>query len=209
MIDYSGKAMRLALAVGCASLAATAGHLDAGQYLSGFYVSTDAGLNLTSTLHAPTVSISSHPGVRGDVLAGDAWALGKEWSFAAELETGLLYNSLSTATSRGHSVAVGGSLADVPLLAHAVLRWQFHPRWIAYAGAGAGGAFSSLHMTSGATNYGLNGIQANVAWQTMAGVRYQFGPNEIGFGFEHFSFNRSGLQSIGNNTILASYTFCF
>ncbi|MGH8024313.1 MAG: acyloxyacyl hydrolase [Limisphaerales bacterium] len=209
MIDYSGKAMRLTLAIGCASVAATAGHLDAGQDLSGFYVSTDAGLNLTSKLHAPTVSVSSHPGVRGDVLAGYAWALGQEWSIAAELETGLLYNSLSTATSRGQSVAVGGTLADVPLLAHAVLRWQFHPHWIAYAGAGAGGAFSSLHISSAPANYGLNGIQSNVAWQAMAGVRYQFGSNEIGLGFEHFTFYRSGLQSIGNNTILASYTFCF
>ncbi|HEY1788041.1 MAG TPA: hypothetical protein VGJ73_07795 [Verrucomicrobiae bacterium] len=203
------NAMCAALALGCAGLAGTAGQLRAQDTLSGFYAGTDAGLNLTSDLNAPGVSISLRPGVRGDGSVGRAWKVADELSVAAELEAGILYNTLDKATTGGQSIAAGGSLTDVPLLAHAVLRWQFHTHWIAYAGAGVGCAFSSLHLNAGGSNYGLNGTDVDFAWQGMTGVRYRFGSNEIGLGYEYFSFKRSGLQMIGNNTILASYTFCF
>jgi hypothetical protein len=201
--------MCAALALGCAGLAMTAGRLPAQDALSGFYLGTDAGLNLTSDLNAPTVSISLRPGVRGDAYMGRAWKLADELSVAAELDAGILYNTLDKANSGGQSIAAGGSLTDVPLLAHGVLRWHFHPHWIAYAGAGAGATFSSLHINAGGSNYGLAGTEADFAWQTMTGIRYRFGSNEIGLGYEYFSFKRSGLQMVGNHTILASYTFCF
>jgi hypothetical protein len=203
------KIVPAVLAAICLGLTATASRVVADNMLSGFYVSTEAGLNLISDLNASAVSISLRPGVRGDASVGHAWKLAGEFSAAAELDAGILYNTLDKATSQGQSVAAGGSLTDVPLLAHAVLRWEFHPHWIAYAGAGAGGTFSSLHVNAGGSNYGLNGTEANFAWQTMTGVRYRFGSSEIGLGYEYFSFRRTGLQTVGNNTILASYTFCF
>jgi opacity protein-like surface antigen len=209
IISQSCKVIRTALALGCVGLAANATRLYAGDPLSGFYLSTDAGLNLTSDLNASDVSISLRPGVRGDASAGHAWKLGDELSAGAELETGILYNTLDRATTQGQSVAAGGSLTDVPFLAHAVLRWQFHPHWIAYAGAGVGCTFSSLHLSAGGSNYGLTGTDVDFAWQIMAGVHYQIGSSEIGLGYEYFSFRRSGLQRIGNNSIVASYTFCF
>ena len=201
--------MCAALALGCAGLAMTAGRLQAQDALLGFYLGTDAGLNLTSDLNAPNVSISLRPGVRGDAFMGRAWKVADELSVAAELDAGVLYNTLDKANSQGQSIAAGGSLTDVPLLAHGVLRWHFHPHWIAYAGVGAGGTFSSLHLNAGGSNFGLAGTEADFAWQAMTGIRYRFGSNEIGLGYEYFSFKRSGLQMIGNHTILASYTFCF
>lgn len=201
--------MCAALALGCAGLAATASRAAADDPLSGFYVGTDAGLNLIHDLNAPNVSISLRPGVRGDATVGRAWKLADEFSVAGELDAGILYNTLDKATSQGQTVSAGGSLSDVPLLAHAVFRWQFYPHWIAYAGAGVGGTFSSLHVNAGGSNYGLSGTDVDFAWQTMAGVRYRIGSSEIGLGYEYFSFRRSGLQTVGNNTILASYTFCF
>ena len=203
------KAMCAALTLGCAGLGLTAGQLHAQDPLSGFYVSTDAGLNLISDLNAPGVSISLRPGVRGDASVGRAWKLAGEFSAAGELDAGILYNDLYKATSQGQSIAAGGSLTDVPLLAHAVLRWQFQPHWILYGGLGAGCAISSLRLDAGGSNYGLDGTQADFAWQAMTGVQYRFGSNEIGLGYEYFSFKRSGMQTVGNNTILASYTFRF
>jgi opacity protein-like surface antigen len=201
--------MCAALALGCAGLAMTAGRLQAQDALSGYYLGTDAGLNLTSDLNAPNVSISLRPGVRGDAFMGRAWKVADELSVAAELDAGVLYNTLDKANSQGQSIAAGGSLTDVPLLAHGVLRWHFHPHWIAYAGVGAGGTFSSLHLDAGGSNFGLAGTEADFAWQAMTGIQYRFGSNEIGLGYEYFSFKRSGLQMVGNHTILASYTFCF
>ncbi|MGH7941188.1 MAG: hypothetical protein ACREE6_01930 [Limisphaerales bacterium] len=203
------SALWAALALGTASLGATADSLDAQDALSGFYVTTDAGLNLISHLDSSAVSLSLRPGVRGDVSMGRAVKLAGELSVAAELEAGFLYNPIDKATSHGQSISAGGSLMDVPLLAHAVLRWQFHRHWIAYAGAGAGCALSSLRVDSTQANYGLNGTDVNFAWQAMTGIRYRFGDSEIGLGYEYFSFRRSGMQTVGNNTILASYTFCF
>jgi hypothetical protein len=201
--------MRAAFALGCVGLAASATRLQAGDPLSGFYLSTDAGLNLTSDLHASDVSISLRPGVRGDASAGYAWKLADELSAGAELDTGILYNTLDRATTPSQSVAAGGYLTDVPLLAHGVLRWHVHPNWVAFAGAGAGCTFSSLRLNAGGSNYGLTGIDTGFAWQIMAGIHYQIGSSEIGLGYEYFSFKRSGLQTIGNNSIVASYTFCF
>lgn len=201
--------MCAALVLGCAGLTMTAGRLSAGDPLSGFYLSTDAGLNLTSDLDAANVSLTLRPGVRGDATAGHAWKLADNFSAGMELETGLLYNNLDKATSQGQSAAVGGSLMDVPLLAHAVVHWQFHPRWIAYAGAGAGCTFSSLHLDGTASNYGVGGTEVLFAWQVMAGIRYQIGSSELGLGYEYFSFNRSDLNTVGNNSIVASYTFNF
>ncbi|HEX3628261.1 MAG TPA: outer membrane beta-barrel protein [Verrucomicrobiae bacterium] len=209
MKGQSVKAMHAALALGCVGLTASATHLQAGDPLSGFYVNTDAGLNLTSDLNASDVSISLRPGVRGDASAGHAWKLADELSGGVELETGILYNTLDKATAQGQSVAVSGSLMDVPLLAHAVLHWRFHSHWVAYAGAGAGCTFSTLHLNDSGSNFGLSGTKVDFAWQIMAGVRYQFGSNEIGLGYEHFSFKRSGLQTVGNNSIVASYTYYF
>lgn len=199
----------MALALGCLGLPASAVYVHAGDPLSGFYVSSDAGLNLISDLNGPNVSLSLRPGVRGDASAGHAWKLAAHFSAAAELDAGILYNRLDKAASQGQSVTVGGSLMDVPLLAHAIMRWQFHPSWIAYAGAGAGCTFSSLRVNSEGANYGLNGAETDFAWQGMAGIQYRIGASEIGLGYEHFSFNRSNLKTVGNNTILASYTFCF
>jgi hypothetical protein len=159
------NAMCAALALGCAGLAMTAGRLQAQDALSGFYLGTDAGLNLTSDLNAPNVSISLRPGVRGDAFMGRAWKVADELSVAAELDAGVLYNTLDKANSQGQSIAAGGSLTDVPLLAHGVLRWHFHPHWIAYAGVGAGGTFSSLHLDAGGSNFGLAGTEADFAWQ--------------------------------------------
>jgi hypothetical protein len=203
------NAARAALALGCVGLAASASQPAAADVLSGFYVSTDTGLNLTRDLNAPTASISLRPGVRGDASVGRAWKLAGEFSAAAELDAGILYNPLDKATTQGQSLAASGSLTDVPLLGHAVLRWQFHPHWLVYAGAGAGCTFSSLRIDSDGMNYGINGTDVDFAWQTMAGIRYQFGASEIGLGYEYFSFKRPGLRTVGNNTILASYTFCF
>lgn len=203
------NALCAALALSCAGLAGSTDSLSAQDTLSGFYVTTAAGLNLSSDLDAPTVSISVRPGVRGDASLGRAWRLAGNFSAGAEIQTGILYNWLDKARSQGQSVAIGGSLMDVPLLAHAVLHWQFQPHWIAYAGMGAGCAFSSLHISSAGGNYGLNGTHADFAWQAMTGIRYRFGANEIGLGYEYFSFRRSGVNTVGNNTILASYTFCF
>jgi opacity protein-like surface antigen len=209
MKSHCRNVMCTALALGCAGLSATANRAVADDVLSGFYVSTDAGLNLTSDLNAPDVSISLRPGVRGDGSVGHAWRLPGDFSVATELEAGILYNTLDKAKTPGQNIAAGGSLTDVPLLAHGILRWEFHPHWIAYAGMGAGGTFSSLRVNAGGSNYGLSGTKADFAWQAMTGIKYRFGPNEIGLGYEYFSFKRPGLQMVGNHTILASYTFCF
>jgi hypothetical protein len=207
--NQSRNAVCAALALGCAGLAATASRAAADDVLSGFYLSTDAGLNLVSDLNAPDVSVSLRPGVRGDATMGRAWELAGKFSVATELDAGVLYNTLDKATTPGQSTAVGGSLTDVPLLGHAVLRWQFHPHWIAYAGAGVGCTFSSLRLDADGSNYGLGGTDVDFAWQTMAGIRYRIGSSELGLGYDYFSFKRSDLQTIGNNTILVSYTFCF
>lgn len=177
---------------------------------SGLYLSTDAGLNLADNLTMSEGSISLSPGLRWDVSMGYAFKLSDRFSLDPEMEVGILYNSLDTASAGGQGASVSGSLTQVPVLANAVLNWQFNPHWVAYAGGGAGYDYSSLNVSSvGGIGIGATGSESDFAWQGMAGIRYMFGSSELGLGYKYLAVKLSGLQTVGNNAIMVSYTFHF
>ena len=98
----------------------------------------------------------------------------------------------------------------MPLLANAVLNWQFSPNWVAYAGAGAGLDYSFLSVSSaGGIGLGATASESDFAWQGMAGIRYKFGSSELGLGYKYLAVQPSGLQTVGNNAFMVSYTFHF
>jgi hypothetical protein len=137
---------------------------------------------------------------------GYDFKLSDQLSLAPELEIGLMYNPLDTATSTGGgSKSISGQFLQVPMMANAILNWQFAPNWVAYGGAGAGMDYSILN----ATGVSVIGSEADFAWQGMVGVRYAFGSSEVGLGYKYLSVQPSGVNTVGNSSIMASYTYHF
>ena len=214
MKTCSCKVIRIALMLGSASVVLGATSLLAGDgssgLSSGLYLATDAGLNLADNLTTSSGSISLSPGLRWDFSTGYAFKLSDQLTLAPELEVGIIYNSLDNASAGGQSASVSGSFTQVPLLANAVLNWQFSPNWVAYAGAGAGLDYSFLSVSSaGGIGLGATASESDFAWQGMAGIRYKFGSSELGLGYKYLAVQPSGLQTVGNNAFMVSYTFHF
>jgi len=174
---------------------------------SGGYIATDAGVNLADDLSISSGSISLSPGVRWDFSTGYAIKLSDQITLAPEVELGVIYNALASASAGPYS----GSYLQVPVMANAILNWQMDiPNLVFYAGGGAGLDFNILNV-SGVNGIGLDvtGGETDFAWQVMAGVKYSFGSSEVGVGYKYLAVQPSGLETEGNNTILLCYTLHF
>lgn len=217
MKTSSCNSTRIALLLGSASLALGATSLlaedasSAGMVVpppglrQGLYLATDAGVNLAGNLTVPSGSISLSPGVRWDMIMGYAIKLSDNVTLSPEVEFGIIYNGLNTASAGHRSASASGSFFQVPLMANAVVNWQFSPRWVLYGGGGAGLDYSSLDVTG----VGWSNGESDFAWQGMAGIKYAFANSEVGLGYKYLAVQPSGLRTIGNNMILLSYTMHF
>jgi len=167
-------------------------------------MAADAGVNLADNLTVVGQgTISLDAGVQCDLATGYAFKLSDEVTLAPELQVGVMYNALDHASAQGQTASVSGSFIQVPVMANAVVNWQFGPPFVLYAGAGAGLDSSFISNTAG------NGSETDFAWQIMAGTRYVIGASEISLGYTYLAVKPSGLQTVGNNSIMLSYTFHF
>ena len=161
---------------------------------------TEVGLNLvddlTQTINTSAGSVSGSislsPGVRWDLSMGYAIKLADQVTLGPELEAGIMYNALDTASARVTKAhrerSVGGYFIQVPLMANAVLRWQFSPGWVFYGGGGAGYDYNFLGVDNVAgIGVNLNHNEGDFAWQGMAGIKYAFGASEVGLGYKYLA----------------------
>jgi opacity protein-like surface antigen len=110
--------------------------------------------------------------------------------FSAELESGILYNSIKSITG---SPSPDASVANVPLLANAVFHIPLESNFVPYCGFGFGGSSSVLtidHATirdGSGINRSLDGDDSDFVWaaQAFAGFRYEFNDRMgVGFGYK-------------------------
>src|SRR5262249_27915761 len=105
--------------------------------------------------------------------------------FSAEVESGILYNSIKSITG---SPSTDASLVNVPLLANAVFHIPLESNFVPYCGFGFGGSTSVLtidHATIAGRQ--LDGDDSDFVWaaQAFAGVRYEFNDRMgVGFGYK-------------------------
>ena len=198
------KARQFAIMICSASLLAATTPLRAGDGSSGgLYLNSDVGVNLMDNLTSPsTPAISFNPGLRWDVSTGYGFKLVDKLVLAPELETGILYNSLDKAAN---GVPISGSYVQVPLLANLVLNCHVSDQFVVYAGAGGGFDLSAISISGPYAS--AIGSETDAAWQVMAGIRYKFGGSSaLGLGYKYLAFTPEGGNSVGNNSIFASYT---
>lgn len=194
------------------ALLASAPLLHAEGNNAGFYIGTDAGVNIMEDVTLPGVaaSVSTDPGLRWSLEAGYGFRLSDKLTLGAEVETGILYNSLSKASVSGFSVPLGGDYYQVPVLANLVLTFRAG-KWVPYVGFGGGFAYSSVSINSvGSIPVSGFGDETDPAFQAMAGLRYQISDHtDIGLGYKYLAVFPSNINSVGNHAISASFTCRF
>ena len=144
--------------------------------------------------------------------------------FSAEVESGILYNSIKSITG---SPSTDASLVNVPLLANAVFHIPLESNFVPYCGFGFGGSTSVLTIDHATINgRSLDGDDSELVWaaQAFAGFRYEFNDRMgVGFGYKFlatgqpswdvFSFSAGSGQLRFDNarthSFLAEFTLKF
>jgi opacity protein-like surface antigen len=181
----------------------------------GPYVSIDAGVNLVPdvdvTLRDPLVTVTGQfefdPGVRFGVAGGYRFTP----IFAAELETGFIYNELKDNDDI--------TLSHIPFLANAVFRFENSTPLIPFMGVGAGGIASFFDIDNDDFDEDESDGDVVFAWQAFAGLHYKINDHMsagitykyLGADGPEFDIQGTGVEfdTVHNHSILASFNWAF
>lgn len=189
---------------------------------SKMYVAAEAGAAWQQNINAHgSGEVKFDTGFRGDVIFGYNFSE----SFAAELETGVIDNSISSiAGNTLSSFGASASTYEIPILVNAIYRLPLKGGWTPYVGAGVGGA--ATYLT--AKNVPLFGFSSNssysstdftFAYQATAGLKYAINETmEVGIAYKFigttdhsWSANNVNFDTDGTMThaMLANFTWKF
>ena len=207
-------------------LAATGAQAELADHI---YVSAGAGpvIQQDSTAQSAPFSggnISYDTGVRASLAVGYNFCS----AFAAELETGVIWNPIDSINGNTlSSLSSSANLYQIPLLLNGIykvpLKGAFHP----YVGAGVGVAFGLFEgssvpglyspLTGGSMDY--SGTDAAFAYQAEVGFKYALGKSaELGLAYKFFgttgyswSDNNAPFKTDGTLThaIMATFDWRF
>jgi len=165
------------------------------------------------------VSVKYDPGLRISLAGGYQFCA----YFSAELETGVIYNSIKSITG---SPDTDASVGQVPLLVNAVFHIPVGSGFVPYFGFGAGGSSSVLDIDHASINgVALHGDEADEVWaaQGFAGFRYEFSDHMgVGFAYRFLAtgeprwdtisvggFGKIGFENARSHSFLAEFTLKF
>lgn len=171
------------------------------------YIKFDAGGVITSDTDVQDIFGPVDPGTRvkfdpGPRLGVDFGYHLTDW-FAAELETGIMANSLKEITGADD---VDATLMSVPVLLNVKLELPTRSPVTPYIGAGAGGSSSILsidHLDYGGMHIEGTGSDFVFAWQAFGGVRIALN-DRMGIGAEYRYFRSDGASFEGDEGDLSS-----
>lgn len=157
-------------------LAASAGTAAAAEVVTNLYVKVDAGAVFQQNADwqqsgKQTLTVGFNPGTRADIAVG--YNLSK--TFAVELESGFMWDSIDTFDGRGPIPVESADLYSVPILANAIYKFPATGGWTPYVGAGVGlnvGIFDGSNPSTSFTDSDLS-----FAYQAEAGVKYALAPH--------------------------------
>ncbi len=130
----------------------------------------------TSSSVPPAISTSGTAtfnfGVRGDIALG--YNINKSW--AAEFDTGVLWNSMDKVGNNTlGSIGQSADTYTVPFLANFIYKVPIKGPWSSYVGLGVGGAASILSYDN--SGYSLSDCNFTFAYQAEAGLKYALSQN--------------------------------
>ncbi len=190
------KNTKLAVIGGLAMLAVCATSAKAQSDQTGWYLSTDGGINfLESWDH-----VSTEPGWRVGLEGGYAFKIAPHLTLAPEVETGFIFNTIRAGGYDGED-------DQIPILGNLVLNYHVG-KWVPYIGAGIGGDSVGLSIN---TPYGGGRYyNMDLAAQGEAGVRYEINDHfDVGLGYKYFVDFTSRNTQLSNHGVLLSLTYHF
>ena len=118
----------------------------------------------------PTATFN--PGIRADINLG--YNLNDSW--AVELETGFMWNSMDNVGGRSlSSISQSVDMYSVPILANIIYQVPTKTSWVPYFGVGAGGVVGIYDLKSRGTDY--SDTDFTFAYQAEAGLDYALSKN--------------------------------
>jgi OOP family OmpA-OmpF porin len=204
------------LTTSAAALLITTANLQAQNQPGGFYIKVDAGGALQQDMRFNSSDVTFDPGVRTSLNFGYNFCK----SFAAEIETGSIWNSLDKVNGTPLSdFNQEGDLYQVPILAKVIFKLPFENGLTPYIGGGVGGVGASLRLqdsfvddtdTDFAFAYqGEAGLKYAINEHIEVGVGYKFiGTSGYSF-FENDPFFQAKTSNSYNHSILASFVWNF
>ena len=141
------------------------------------------------------ILVKYDPGIRISAAGGYLFCR----YFSAELESGLLYNSIKSITG---SPSTDAGVANVPLLANAVFHIPLGSNFVPSCGFGFGGSTSVLSIDH-ATIAGraLDGDESDFVWaaQAFVGFRYEFNDRMgVGFGYRYLATDQPSWDAFSS-----------
>lgn len=199
--------------------APTVTHASAGGVKSGPYYGLEGGVNLADPLKlsqplpgSTSSQISLQTGFRVSGRFGYAYMITDKASLGLELEVGFIYNSLKTATNVSNTGTVtsgtaSGDYLQVPIMVNAIFNWEFAPKWVVFAGGGAG--YDALFLSSSARR-NVIGTDGQFAWQIIGGLTYRLSSNwDLSAAYKYLSVQPEGLKTQANHGILVDFIYRF
>jgi len=184
-----------------------------------FYFGTSLGIvsQQDITVKEKVFGVTTREKVRFDAGARLDFTVGYQFtrSFAAEFETGVSFNAVSS--SGETSINVGNvHFVQAPLFANAVYRVPTHGRLKPFLGAGAGAMFTSVESLDLLNDF-EGDDDAVFAYQGFAGLRYEITKSmELGLAYKYtatldHTFDRLAATTSGNqsHSILVSFLIRF
>lgn len=203
------RCSQLAVIGGLASWAACAPATQADGVTPGWYLSADGGLNMMQDFHFihTDTKISTDAGMRWGLEGGYAFKLSEKLTLGTELESGMLWNSLSSVTRHGAETSLSGDFYQVPILCNLVLNYHVG-KWVPYVGFGGGLDFVDANHNGSSTDFGP-------AAQVEGGLRYELcARTELGLGYKGLAafseaFKGSRPDMLLNHAVLLSLMYHF
>ena len=189
---------------------------------SKMYVSGDVGVAWQQNVNAHgNGMVNFDTGVRGDVTFGYNFCE----HFAAELETGVIANSINSIA--GNTLSSFGASADIyeiPVLVNAIYKLPLKGGWTHFVGIGVGGTATYLTaqnvpLFGFGSNSSYNSTDFTFAYQAEAGFKYAISENiDLGFAYKftgtpdhNWSDNGVTFKTDGTmaHAVLATFTWKF
>lgn len=178
-------------------LAATKGH---AQSADNVFLSIGAG----GAFQQDVAIQSGFNGVPGHIQFAPGWCItgeaGYSFSrlFSADVESGLIWNSITTVGDQSLAGIASAHLSEIPVLANGFFTYpvgHFKP----YVGAGLGlavGVFDSSNIPGTASTF--NDTDVTFAYQFQAGLKYSLSQNlELGLSYKFLGTTRHGWTDSG------------
>jgi len=196
--------------------------IETNSVVSKMYVSGDVGAAWQQNINSHgNGTVNFDTGVRGDVTFGYNFCE----NFAAELETGVIANSISSiAGNTLSSFGASASIYEIPILVNGIYKLPLNGGWTPYIGVGVGGAATYLSaenvpLFGFASHSSYSSTDFTFAYQAEVGVKYAVSKNiDLGIGYKFTGTTDHGWSDNGvtfntdgtlTHAVLATFTWKF